>query len=82
MHVVYVYFLRVGVEGRVDVLVDVGEHMRLLHGDHVVAVEGFGRIRAAQLFVEREQLVRGLQLLFLHFVDVRAMRALEGEPHG
>ncbi len=39
VHVVHVDLLGVGVQGRVDVLVDVRQHVRLLHGDHVVTVE-------------------------------------------
>ena len=82
MDVVHVDLLGVSVERRVDVLVDEGEHVRLLHRDHVVGIEGFGRVGAAELFVQRQELDGRADLLVRDGVEVLAVGALEGEPDG
>lgn len=80
--VVDVDLLGVGLEGGVDVLVDEGEDVRLLHGDHVVGIDGLRGIGAPELLVEAQELARRADLLLRHGVEVLALRALEREPHG
>jgi len=82
VHVVHVDLLGVRFERGVDVLVDEGENVRLLHRHHVVRIEGFGRIAAAKLLVQAQKLARRADLLFRHGVEVLAVGALEREPHG
>ena len=81
VHVVHVDLLCVRVERRVDVFVNEREHVGLLHGDHVVGVQGLGRVGASELLVERQELDGRSDLLFGDGVEVLAVRAFEGKPH-
>ena len=81
MNVVHVDLLGVSVERCVDVLVNEGQDVRLLHGNHVVGIERFGGIRAPELFVQRQKLDRRPDLLVGDGVEVLALGAFEGEPH-
>ena len=77
MHVVDIDLLRVGFERGVDVLVDEQHHVRLLHGNNVVAVQSLAGVTATQLLVEGQELFGGSQLGLAHLVDVLTVGALE-----
>ena len=82
VHVVDVDLFGVSLEGSVDVLVHERDDVGLLHGDHVVAVEGLRGIGTAELLVQGQELVRRDELFFRHLVEVRTVRSIEGEPDG
>src|SRR5215471_6920863 len=79
--VVHIHVAGMSFERVVEVLVNERQHVRLLHGHHVVGVDRFGRVDAAQFFVEGERLFGGGELVAGHLVEAAFEVSLEGKPH-